>query len=742
MVLSPWMLYGLGAIGVPILIHLWQRRRVVQLPFSTLRYLKAVAARTSRASKVENLLLLLLRCVLFALLVVAAARPIILAATARLFGGEVPRTVVLIVDNSASMAWKSRALGEQTRLDLAKTAALAVFDDLNQGDRVAVLTANDRSEALVAEPTVDRAVARAAVEGVRQMQSRGDMAPALRDARKILARAERGIHEVFLFTDSQESGWRPLLANPNSVFDDSWKLADARLTVVRPDDLPANNAAVKKVTIATPYLVPGSPVNGTVVVENASTEAFHDVLEIQLNGERVAQRPADAPAGGAVEVQFAFSAPPVTGQWATAVAKLSGDNLPADDAFHVAIPIYEPPRVLVVEGQTAGPERLRPGFYLRKALTAGFDGGVAGDAGVRTVGVVKLDETPLEAYSIVYLVDPGRLSDRATDRLNRFLDGGGTVALFPGDQTGIDDLAALDFLPAKPVAIRTLPAGRQPIQVTDSTHPLFTNTWDANTPFPALPQQRALEWKAAPEAKTLLAFGATGAASVSGGGVPFLIAGERGSGRVVIVNASADRTWGDLPLSPAFLPLVRQIARLSSSKMGRDTTFVVGDPLPLPAGMPLDKSVRLTAPDGSTREVQPVATSRRVLERAEMQGLYTIRSGERVAVYAVNVDRAESDLHALGSTEFEKITQSAGGVKQLVGVDALKQWLARNRGQAPLWPALLAAAFLVFAGEGILANVMARRRAQGSEHSIRTGPMHRRRLNTPFYGGNPEAKVG
>ena len=126
MFLSPWMLYGLGALTVPILIHLWQRRRVVQVPFSTLRYLKIVAARTSRTSKVENLLLLLLRCFLFALLIVATARPIILARTAKLFGGDVPRTVVLVIDNSASMAWQNKAQGEKTRLDLASGGRVPV----------------------------------------------------------------------------------------------------------------------------------------------------------------------------------------------------------------------------------------------------------------------------------------------------------------------------------------------------------------------------------------------------------------------------------------------------------------------------------------------------------------------------------------------------------------------------------------------------------------------------------------
>lgn len=737
------MLYGLGALGVPILIHLWQRRRVVQVPFSTLRYLKIVAARTSRTSKVENLLLLLLRCALFALLIVAAARPIILARTAKLFGGDVPRTVVLVVDNSASMAWMDKTQGDKTRLDMAKGAALAVFDDLKEGDRVAVLAANDRVESPVAEPTIDRKLARGAVEGIRQTQSAGDLAPALREARKILARAERGVHEVFLITDSQESGWRGVLNNPGTVFDDAWKLGDARLTVVRPDDSQANNAAVKRVTVSTPFLIPGSPVNGVAEVANFSATTLHDLVEIQVNGERMAQRPVDVPPGGTAEVQFAFPAPAVTGAWAKAVAKLSNDNLPADDAFYFALPVYRQPRVLVVEGNTTGAARLHSGFYLRKALGAGVDGGVSGPAGVRAISAAQLDDTGIEDYTAVFLADPGRLSDRAVVRLDRFMDAGGTVILFAGDQTGVDELKSADFLPATPIALRTLPPGRQPARIVDPTHPLFANTWDSNTPFPALPQQKMLDLTPAHEAKVLVKLGVS-SGTVAGGALPLIIAAEHGAGGVWIVNASADRAWGDFPLSPAFLPLVQQIARLSAAQIGRSVSFVVGDPIPVPAGVPRDKALRVTLPDGSpfagTVSAGQSATLRAV-ERAEMPGVYTIAAGDRTALVAVNVDRAESDLHPLPAADAQKLAQSAGTVKQLVGVEALRQWLAQNRGLAPLWPLLLTIALGVFAAEAILANVMARRRAQGDQTRIAIGRLHRRRLNTPFYAQAGEAEV-
>lgn len=725
--LAPWMLYGLGALALPILIHLWQRRRVVAIPFGSLRFLKAIASRTHRSSKLENLLLLFLRCLLFALVILAAARPVMLARTAQLFGGEVPRTLILVIDHSASMGTR---VGGQTRLDAAKTCALAVFDDLKQGDRVAVIAASDRAGLLVAEPTIDRSVARKAVEAIVLTETRGDFAPALREAGKIASRAERGLRQIFLFTDSQESGWKTAQANPAALFDTTWKQTQPQLVVVRPDDLAAPNASVKDVRLLSPFLMSGSTLRGVVTVENHSTTPLHDLVQITLGNERVAQRSADAAPGASVEIPFEFQAPFVESNWARGTARLSGDNLPADDAFHFTLPVYRPPRVTIVEASALGPERLRPGFFLRKALAAGNDNATK----VRTISAAALDETALESQTAVLLADPGHLSDRSIARLERFLEAGGTIALFPGDQTQPGE-AAPSFLPAQPVAPHPLPAGRQPVRIAASNHPLFADAWDSGAPFPALPQKRLLDWKLGASAQVLLTLGA---GEGTAGGLPFLIYGERGPGRILIVNASADRTWGDFPLSPAFVPLVQQIARFSAAPGGHTARMLVGDPFPLPPGLPRNQPITLTLPDGSsrTRPADAGADSRTLLlDRMESSGFYEASADGETVLAAANVDRAESNLKPLAA---EALDQLAAPI-QLTGRDALLKWLAKSKGLVPFWPFLLIAALAAFALEGTLSNLVARRRAQGEGKTILTGRLNRRRMGT-FYAEPPQTE--
>ncbi len=714
--LTPWLLSAFGALAVPIIIHLWQRKRVIKVPFSTLRFLRIVAARTSRSAKIENIFLLLLRCLIFALIILAAARPVVSTDATRLFGGNVPRTIALVIDQSLSMNYRS---GESTRLERAKTQAQAVIDDLKPGDEVAVIAIGDRPRLVIAEPTVDHAVARQAIDAIQPTEARTDLGVGLREARKAVGKAMRGMKQIFLFTDGQQGGWRFEKA---AVFDEAWKKTDAKLIVVAPDDLSAVNAAVSRVRFGAGFAASGTMARGVATVENHSTAPLRDLLEIRLGGDKVAQKPVDVAAGSSAEIPFEFQTPTVLGRWVQGTANLSGDNLPADDRYSFTLPVFQAPRVLIVE-QGNGPDRTRSGFYLRKAMAAG-----PGAAPIKVVGPSELDELPIEPFSAVFLAGVTNISDRAAVRLDRYLEAGGTVALFPSDEMDLTAMARLDFLPAKPEKIIELPIARLPARPVEPQHPLFTNSWDANTPFPALPQRKMISWKLNANGRVLLTLGDN---------LPFIIYGERGTGRVIVVNASADRGWGDFPLTTAFLPLVQQIGRLSMGRTGREAAIVVGDNVPAPLSLPRDQPLTIKNPKGDLAAVQAGAA---LLEHAEQAGFYEVSSATEGVLhqFAINVDAQESDLTPITDEALKELVAHDA----IVGVDALRVWLAQSRGLVPLWPLLLMLALAAFAGESIYSNLLAARRSQGDEDHIKTGRLNKRRMGQPFRDADtaPPAK--
>src|ERR1700756_3081611 len=128
----PALLGGLALVAVPILIHLLFRRPRRQMRFSTIQFFLGKQEEASRRHKIRHWLLLVIRCLLFMLLVLAFARPSLphnSSTTTR-----PPRDVILVLDRSASMHARDR-----WATALAK--ASHILGNLNFEDRAAVIEA-------------------------------------------------------------------------------------------------------------------------------------------------------------------------------------------------------------------------------------------------------------------------------------------------------------------------------------------------------------------------------------------------------------------------------------------------------------------------------------------------------------------------------------------------------------------------------------------------------------------------
>src|SRR6202165_1607324 len=96
--LTPLFLLGLGAIAIPVLIHLIQRERKRVVEFPSLMFVRRIPYQSVRRRRIRHWLLLLLRAAAVALLVAAFARPFLKqsAAAAAITGGA--RDIVILLD--------------------------------------------------------------------------------------------------------------------------------------------------------------------------------------------------------------------------------------------------------------------------------------------------------------------------------------------------------------------------------------------------------------------------------------------------------------------------------------------------------------------------------------------------------------------------------------------------------------------------------------------------------------------
>src|SRR5262249_23892626 len=109
--------------------------------FSTTRFFTARFLRSYRMSRLKELLLLACRMLLFGLFATALAQPLFRPKNVSAAGTGGDRTVVLVLDNSASMGYVEDG---KTLLERARDAARSVVSGLRDGDRVAIVLAGPR----------------------------------------------------------------------------------------------------------------------------------------------------------------------------------------------------------------------------------------------------------------------------------------------------------------------------------------------------------------------------------------------------------------------------------------------------------------------------------------------------------------------------------------------------------------------------------------------------------------------
>ena len=130
--INPAFLFALGAAAIPLLLHLLQKKRKIQMPFSTVRFLKLAQRRSASRVRLENILLWLLRTAILVLLALAFAMPVLRTSSFGSFLGEAQRDVAIVWDVSYSMTYES---GRTRVWDDARSAATGIINSLRKGDR-------------------------------------------------------------------------------------------------------------------------------------------------------------------------------------------------------------------------------------------------------------------------------------------------------------------------------------------------------------------------------------------------------------------------------------------------------------------------------------------------------------------------------------------------------------------------------------------------------------------------------
>ena len=294
--LHPWLLAGLAAAGIPIVLHLLERREPPTVVFPAVRYLVAATERHQRRLKLQNWLLLVMRTLLIVLLVLAAAGP-----TMRAGGmtGHAPSALVLILDNSAS---SGAVVNGTPRLATLRNAARQVLGRATPDDALWLVTADGVPR------RGDPAGLASLVAELTPSPRRLDLGSALATGAEVLAPEARS-GEIVLVTDLQATAVSPARL-------------DVPVLVVRSTDSAARNVGISDLSLGTQ---PWPPEGGRAVVRLTGDSGPPVPVSVRI-GERPGRQ-----ALGAANGTVMLSLPGVPPGWWPVTAELDADELRADD---------------------------------------------------------------------------------------------------------------------------------------------------------------------------------------------------------------------------------------------------------------------------------------------------------------------------------------------------------------------------------------------------------------------------
>jgi hypothetical protein len=710
---APLFLLAALAAAVPVVLHLIHTRRAVQVPFSTLRFLRVSVRRTRRRKYVEDVLLLLARAGVLVLIAVGLARPAV--RSLRSLGGNGAATaVVIVLDNSASMAILD---GGRPRFETARQAAGQVLDLLHDGDAVALLLtggppAPELGTLQHAHEMVRQALGQCQVSG-----ERADLAARLKQARALLAGADTPNREVYVITDNQALSWDGLKTDDDA--DEAWRGVPTVLVNVAHDPVP--NVALRNLRLEGPALAAGVPIRASVEVFNASPVSQQRNVELHVDGVRESASPTlDVPPGGSVRQEFVFTLDR-GGVHRGEVRLAEEDGSPLDNTLYFALAVDQQVRVALVKPRRPEVARADDAFYLEQALAPSGADGWAVRATTLTPDQVTTE--PLAGYAVVFCVNLPAPEPPAAERLRDYVWAGGHLFWICGDNMQADAYNRMStllngqLLPAPLGELRGPPAGKgdsRHIAALDKEHPALAPLAEPASVYESVLVHRHFTFAAdaQPPARVLARLD---------DGQPLLLERTVGSGSVLMLGTAAHTDWTNLPLKPLFLPLFARLTfHLAGAEADR-SQVLAGAPLTVPlggTGTPVE--VEVVRPTGETLRLRSEEGDARVFRYTDTHelGVYQVRpadaQGPRPFVFAVNVDPDEADPATITTEGL----QARFGRQPLVMCDNAEDvagTVRRLREGKSLWQWFVAAVLVGLVAEVFLANRWRREPPVGSE---------------------------
>jgi len=610
--LHPYALFGLLAISIPIIIHLFNFRRYKKLYFTNLAFLKNVRNETRKQHKIRHLLVLISRILAIIFLVLAFARPYIPGP-----GGEqktIVRYVDIYLDNSMSM---KSALNGTSLLEISRAKALEVIDAYGPSDRFSILT-NDfegrhqryynKDEVLAMLPDVNISPA---------FRSIPDAYERMRSVETVTEDA--GKHRYFI-SDFQRASYADGIQETDT--------SDILFYLPIIEEA-FGNIYIDSCWFETPYNHVGQQQLIHARIVNASSKDMEMIpVRLMVDGTQRALGSVDVKANAYSDLSLSLMNNHAG--WHTAEIRIEDHPITWDDNFFLSWMVTRNIPVLLIS-------EVAPGFY--------FTGILAADSAFifSHAKLNSLDYSSFSDNSLIVLDNIGEVSSGLQRELDNFVSSGGSLLVVPSQGADLNSINAL---------LSTLEMGQleaydtSKLEITglDVANMLFTDVFEdipENLDLPVVTGHYPTNHTHGKYTEVIMDMQ---------NGDPYFWAGTHGNGKCYVLATPLGDPYGNLARHAIWVPILYRMVMLSTG-IGIPYYFIGKDEL-LSTEMnhiPEEKPFQLRLKGGDYSFIPAYQRAGEyvgllLFDMISIAGHYEFGSEEEfIAGFSFNYDRLESD---------------------------------------------------------------------------------------------------
>ncbi|HZZ28831.1 MAG TPA: BatA domain-containing protein [Pirellulales bacterium] len=550
--LNPALLWGLGLASIPIIIHLLFRRQFKRVDWAPMRYLKLTIQRNRRRVQLEQLLLLLMRIALIALLAFLVARPVVHSlGLAGWFGAGSRTSHVLVLDDSLSMGV---AVEGHTVFDRAVELATHIIRDVGPQDRFTLVLASQPKQPLVHEVEILDAENLAQLIRKQKLSSTFvSWATTMEAVDELLVSSTYHTKEVTLLTDLRRVGWE----NNLKPLADRWASEDVRLQIFDLGAPATHQLSLDELKVQDPCVLAGVPAHWEVVIHNASDQSFDHVEAVFLvDGKPNQLVLPPLPAGQSVHVPLMATLQEPGLHYLS--LQLPVDDLAGDNQRWTVVDVRERLHVTLIDGQPSSEPLASETDFLGLALSLGGEDTASFQVEILTDA--DLTAVAHEQPDLLVLANVATLTPPQVTRLRSLVEAGMGLMIFVGDQVDPDNYNQL----LQGEGVELLPAQLESVVEQPVTGLVLEN----QSPSP-LDAMRQLKPSVLEQVKTNKYYQLRlPGKSVSGVRVlarwndaessPAVVEKVVGHGHVLLWTTTANKSWTDWPTQPSYVLAMRE----------------------------------------------------------------------------------------------------------------------------------------------------------------------------------------